>query len=294
MKRCPKCGARNDNQVTTCSLCGVSFKAAGDDPLSYEPRLMKGGVQTHRGEVRLSKPEPVLPPPGPPREDMRGERHYLLLPVGEPFKLDAKIASIVLGRDQDAHVKIPSLKASRRHAELRWKDGRVLVRDLGSRNGTWVEGERVDKQRVLEDGETMRLGDMTLTYRFLVPGEELRTSDGPADTVVDEVANDAVAAATPRGIQGELVFLGVGELLRKLGAYRVSGTIVVETGVGSQGHVVVRAGVPAEASYAALEGPVAIQALASLKRGTFKFEPDPGWRGPATTGAHPVAPEPGR
>ena len=57
-----------------------------------------------------------------------------------------------------------SPSASRRHAEVRPAgDGWLLV-DLGSTNGTRVNGDRV-VQHVLQDGDEVRLGDVVLVYR---------------------------------------------------------------------------------------------------------------------------------
>jgi S1-C subfamily serine protease/pSer/pThr/pTyr-binding forkhead associated (FHA) protein len=50
------------------------------------------------------------------------------------------------------------LDVSARHAELRSSDGRHLLRDLGSTNGTFVNGERLDGERALFEGDTVRFG----------------------------------------------------------------------------------------------------------------------------------------
>lgn len=50
---------------------------------------------------------------------------------------------------------------SRRHAELRVRDGRWMVRDLGSINGTWLNGRRVGDAEV-RPGDELRLGDAVL------------------------------------------------------------------------------------------------------------------------------------
>ena len=49
------------------------------------------------------------------------------------------------------------LDASGRHAELRREDGQWILVDVGSRNGTWVNGERVGRA-TLKDGDEMHLG----------------------------------------------------------------------------------------------------------------------------------------
>src|SRR5437763_11823651 len=111
MKKCPKCGARNDDQVKACSLCNTVFTRNSSPGVeNYEPRLMQRGgkAPTHRGEQMLAKPDAVAPST-PAREDTRSERHYLLLTLGDPFKLETNVTSIVLGRDAGANVRLPSL-----------------------------------------------------------------------------------------------------------------------------------------------------------------------------------------
>lgn len=81
-----------------------------------------------------------------------------------------------LGR-LDAKLAFPEDRAiSRLHAELVLVDGRVEVRDLGSHNGTWRNGERTARD-VLADGDVLRLGDTFLLYR--VEPVELVDADIP-------------------------------------------------------------------------------------------------------------------
>lgn len=69
---------------------------------------------------------------------------------------------LVVGRQRGCDVIVRDPRASRRHAELRLlAGGRVLLRDLGSANGTWVGGERV-AEAVLAEGEELGVGDIRL------------------------------------------------------------------------------------------------------------------------------------
>jgi diguanylate cyclase (GGDEF)-like protein len=65
----------------------------------------------------------------------------------------------VVGRDPTAHVWVADPAVSRRHARLvHDRVGGVVLHDLGSRNGTFVEGERVERRRRLEPGARVQLG----------------------------------------------------------------------------------------------------------------------------------------
>ncbi len=60
--------------------------------------------------------------------------------------------AVVVGRGRWCDVQIPSVRVSRRHCCLVLSGDQVLVRDLGSTNGTWINGRRVEKA-------TLRPGD---------------------------------------------------------------------------------------------------------------------------------------
>ena len=74
----------------------------------------------------------------------------------------------VLGRHRDCDITLDDPMVSRRHAEIRLTDGRHVLLDLSSSNGTWVAGHPV-LQHPLRDGDTIQLGDQVLRYRTIDP-----------------------------------------------------------------------------------------------------------------------------
>jgi len=64
----------------------------------------------------------------------------------------------VLGRDEHLATRVDGPGVSRRHARVLVHGGRAVLEDLASKNGTFLDGERVVSPRVLEDGATIRLG----------------------------------------------------------------------------------------------------------------------------------------
>ena len=82
---------------------------------------------------------------------------------------------LVLGRAHDADVRIDTLAVSRRHAKIVVTAGAARVVDLGSRNGTLVNGERVVGSRLLASGDVVAVGSTTLVLR-----REPRVTDGAA------------------------------------------------------------------------------------------------------------------
>lgn len=71
----------------------------------------------------------------------------------------------VLGRDASAGVVIDDATVSRRHASIRIGPEGAVLEDLDSKNGTFVEGERLTGPSMLEDGSTFVLGDARVTFR---------------------------------------------------------------------------------------------------------------------------------
>ena len=71
---------------------------------------------------------------------------------------------VVLGRSRDCDVVVSDENVSRRHAEIRPRGGAWIVRDLGSTNGIRVNGSRVDGAQPLRPGDTIELGQSSVTF----------------------------------------------------------------------------------------------------------------------------------
>ncbi len=71
----------------------------------------------------------------------------------------------VLGRDTAADICIDALGVSRRHAVIVVADHNATVRDLSSKNGTFVGGTRVESPLELQDGAEIRLGAVSIQFR---------------------------------------------------------------------------------------------------------------------------------
>lgn len=64
----------------------------------------------------------------------------------------------ILGRSRTADVHVDDVKASRRHARLFFEGGSLRAEDLGSVNGTSVNGRRIESPVTLKDGDTIEIG----------------------------------------------------------------------------------------------------------------------------------------
>jgi predicted component of type VI protein secretion system len=105
------------------------------------------------------------------------------------------------GRQDDCHLRIRSSQVSRKHCELFEKHGLLLVKDLGSSNGTFVNGKKIDGQRVMEPGDELAIGPITFRVEKIGqpaparPAAPAPAAKSPGDT--DLTSPVAVAEAVP-------------------------------------------------------------------------------------------------
>ena len=92
--------------------------------------------------------------------------------------LPLRFGDNLVGRETICHVRLDVPGVSRRHAVVRLTPTGASVEDLGSTNGTFVQGKPVKGELRLEDGDAVRLGPITVTFRWAPPSraETIRLS----------------------------------------------------------------------------------------------------------------------
>ena len=75
------------------------------------------------------------------------------------------VGETLIGRDPACDLVLSDITVSRRHAAVRQDGNTVVVSDLGSSNGTFVNGEPVGGRRRLRDGDALRIGTTVLVFR---------------------------------------------------------------------------------------------------------------------------------
>ncbi len=114
------------------------------------------------------------------------------------------------GRQDDCHLRIRSSQVSRKHCELFEKHGLLLVKDLGSSNGTFVNGKKIDGQRVMEPGDELAIGPITFRIEKIGqpapprPAAAPAAAKSPGDT--DLTGAIGVAEAVPADDDFEIEF----------------------------------------------------------------------------------------
>jgi FtsP/CotA-like multicopper oxidase with cupredoxin domain len=105
---------------------------------------------------------------------------------------------LILGRE-GVDVVVSDPEVSRRHAALRPVDGGVEVEDLGSSNGTFVDGQRVTDKVTVTRNATLRVGETELALEIDVPQvTRVRGAPAPDVTAPRQVHRPEVTAARPR------------------------------------------------------------------------------------------------
>lgn len=85
---------------------------------------------------------------------------------------------IFIGRSPSCTISLEDAKVSRKHVRLLIEDGQARVTDLGSRNGTLVNGEKLEVEIVLLPGDRLQVGDSTVLFE---PSARASLSDREAD-----------------------------------------------------------------------------------------------------------------
>lgn len=170
--------------VVSCGSCGKKYKVTEDhfrgrDRIAIRCPNCGHSIEAQREGAAVPPPDqPPVQPPAPPRADDTGtdsegpESEALAMPEGKRVSLailqgvDAgKIYPVekpvvVIGRSE-ADLVLGDTEVSRRHAQIEIKGGVVVLRDLKSTNGTYINEQRVTSQP-LDNQAEFRVGATTL------------------------------------------------------------------------------------------------------------------------------------
>jgi FHA domain-containing protein len=139
------------------SAVGAPPASTGMPPLPPLPSLRGAPATEHASDT--GEGAPVVGHPG-----RRPGLSHVLVVDGPGTRHVLEPGSNVLGRGTDADIRLPDTGVSRKHADVQLEGGTVTVEDLGSTNGTLVNGRRVGRQD-LADGDVIRIGHSVLVYR---------------------------------------------------------------------------------------------------------------------------------
>ena len=150
---CNRCGHRNPPTSGFCSACDSVLDLVDDRTIT------------------LTKVDPLQDAPGPDDDivvdldEIAAGTAILVVRSGEEegdyFVLSSAVTTI--GRHAESTIVLDDITVSRRHSEIHKTDGRYLVKDAGSLNGTYVNQERVDVAE-LRQGDELQVGKFHLIF----------------------------------------------------------------------------------------------------------------------------------
>ena len=150
---CNRCGHRNPPTSGFCSACGSVLDLVDDRTIT------------------LTKVDPLQDAPGPDDDivvdldEIAAGTAIIVVRSGEEegdyFVLSSAVTTI--GRHAESTIVLDDITVSRRHSEIHKTDGRYLVKDAGSLNGTYVNQERVDVAE-LRQGDELQVGKFHLIF----------------------------------------------------------------------------------------------------------------------------------
>lgn len=102
--------------------------------------------------------------------------HFLTVVEGVEIERSVRLGAepLILGRDSTRAFHLPDAEVSRSHCEVRIVGGSVRVRDLGSTNGTYIDGQRVPAETELPVASLLQIGKHALRHELLSPEEVAR------------------------------------------------------------------------------------------------------------------------
>ncbi|GIW71074.1 MAG: hypothetical protein KatS3mg102_0616 [Planctomycetota bacterium] len=207
--------------------------------------------------------------------------HCLVSPVFSPsVRILRRGRSYTLGRDPGSDFPLPSEHVSRRHAIVQWVregeggqrgEGRFAIRDLGSRNGTRVNGALIT-EHLLADGDSIWIGPFQLKYRVYTGDIGNLLEEAQSDFSITTDLPRATLEQTPRrgSLGGRFAGGELLEICQLIGLNEKDGVLHVQAGA-EQGLLAFRRGQLIRARCGELRGEEAALRLLALTDGYFEF-----------------------
>src|SRR5581483_5571167 len=249
---CPKCKASiaRDGQKF-CYRCGTELREV----------YAALNIEVKDPEVRDSRRLPNPPPSGPitapqatqvlgstapdeapteptvpaPEDSTPSARLYILLPTGDAYERELTQAETQIGKGPRNDLVLADPAVSSAHAVIRAEGDQYSISDIGSRNGTFVNGQRLTEPQRLNHGDVIGLGLSKLTFRRAADDTSTTLAadrtliiqrPAPPPLTEESLANAVIAAglATPADVQR----------LRDEGSGRKLSTALIEERLASE------------------------------------------------------------
>lgn len=151
MSTCLRCGVNNQDDHRFCKECGSPMLPTGgevdDDTIIIQ--LLEGRERNAQASEHVARIWQL---------DLTGEH------VERVYELSDE--QVLIGRRDDCAVCLSGNTISRRHAQIRHDDGQFFLTDLGSTNGTMLNGEALVGEEQLRDRDEIGVGIYKLIFRL--------------------------------------------------------------------------------------------------------------------------------
>jgi pSer/pThr/pTyr-binding forkhead associated (FHA) protein len=222
----------------------------------------------------MEPPVPKVPPPPMSMRQQAATKQYALRFIsgkyqGGEFPLPPN-KEVVVGRSSELDMVLVEDMVSRRHAKLTVTGDQMFIQDLGSTNGTFVNGEKV-KRAAIHEGDRILIG--TSIIKVVVAGEVASATDAKA--MMEDISHGRRTSQV-RTMSGSIAEIPLPDLLQLFSASKKSGVLVIRTDRNDTGKLFIDTG---RVVFAVVNEHYDVAPMKSLMRilgwqtGTFDMDP---------------------
>lgn len=131
---------------------------------------------------------------------------------------------IIVGRSSDLDMVLVEDMVSRKHARIAMAEDQIWIEDLGSTNGTFVNGEKIKRAR-LKEGDRVLIGTSILK---VIAGDGMRENDAPQPPALEAVAAQR-SRSQGKTMSGSIEEVPLPDLLQLFSTSKKTGVLVVQT-----------------------------------------------------------------
>lgn len=132
-------------------------------PKAREAPMPDQSVRPGGGGGGGRQPEPSVPPAPQPKPQAARKLLYVVNSAGDMTKIEKD--TFIIGRSRTCDLVIPSSKVSRQHSSVVRENGEYFLEDLGSANGVWKDGVKIQREKV-RDGDEFMISEEVLKFIF--------------------------------------------------------------------------------------------------------------------------------
>jgi hypothetical protein len=188
-----------------------------------------------------------------------------------PLRMEREI---VIGRSSDLDMVLVEDMVSRKHAKIGTMGQQIVIQDLGSTNGTFVNGEKVKKIR-LKEGDRILIGTSIIKLVAVNAQDQLSEAEARARLESNAARRSQQSGQTARPMSGTIEEIPLPDLLQLLSTSRKSGVLSIRSDAGF-GRIYLRKG---QIYYSSIDDNFSVKPQKSIYRmltwthGTFELEP---------------------